>query len=178
MDRLKQIGIDLEVHRAIERARRSFNESENDILRRLLVEREAQPRSPRETQNSSSVVELRSRVRGNWTVEIRGERLAAANLKDAYRTLLLQLHGADPSFLPAFAEEKGRLRRYVAKSPDELFVGSPHLAADHARQLVEGWWYDTNLSTEQVSKRARIAARVSGLRYGEEVRILENLREI
>jgi negative regulator of replication initiation len=33
---LRQIAVDVDVHRVIENSRQSFNESENDILRRLL----------------------------------------------------------------------------------------------------------------------------------------------
>ena len=36
---MKRIEIDLEVHRAIERHRRAYSESENDILRRQVARR-------------------------------------------------------------------------------------------------------------------------------------------
>ena len=37
MSRMKQISIDVEVNRVIEANRNAFSESENDILRRLLL---------------------------------------------------------------------------------------------------------------------------------------------
>jgi hypothetical protein len=111
---------------------------------------------------------------------VRGERLCAANLKLAYRTLLETLDSLYPDFLPAFAEEKGRSRsrRFVARTRGQLYAASPHLAERHAALLESGWYFDSNVSAVQVARRARIAARICGLRYGTEVRILENLREI
>lgn len=119
-----------------------------------------------------------TRRRGQWTVEIQGERLPAPNLKLAWRTLLEALDERFPDFLSDFAEEKGRSRHYVARSPGQLFAASPHLAKRHAEPLGAGWYFDSNVSAAQVSRRARIAARLCGLHYGRDLRILENLREI
>ena len=118
------------------------------------------------------------RIRGLWTVELLGQRKSAANLKEAYRVLLLWLHAEHPTFLEAFAQARGRSRRFIARVPAQLYLKSPHLAKDHAQPLADGWFFDANLSTAQVGVRARIAARLCGLRYGSEVRILDNLREI
>jgi len=118
------------------------------------------------------------RSRGLWSVEIGGQRLPAANLKDAFRILLLALAAAHPHFLHGFAQETARGRRYVAQSPSGLYLRSPHLARAHAQKLVPGWYFDSNLSSTQVARRARIAARLCGLFYGQDVRILDNLRQI
>jgi negative regulator of replication initiation len=177
--KLKQIAIDVDVNRAIENQRRSFSESENDILRRILlpITPETRPPRPKATapDTASAIV---TRSRGQWTVEILGERRPAANLQDAYRRLLLHFHARRPDFLQKFSLEKGRSRRFVARKPSDLYLKSPHLASDHAKELTPGWYFDTNLSMEQVASRARVAARLCGLHYGTDVRILENLREI
>ena len=89
-----------------------------------------------------------------------------ANLKQAYRILLRELAMAHPHFLEAFAGEKGRARRFVARVPAALYGRSPHLARRHAEPLAGGWYFDSNLSAEQVARRARIAARLCGLCYG------------
>jgi hypothetical protein len=117
------------------------------------------------------------RSRGLWTVELGGRRIPAANLKHAYRLLLGELQAAHPGFLDAFAREKTPGRRFVARAPADLYGRSPHLAR-HAQPLGGGWYFDSNLSLTQVAKRARIAARLCGLPYGSDVRILDNLREI
>lgn len=174
----RAIEIDLAVHRAIERERRSVGESENDILRRVLLpaRRPDEPRRGSEAMRRGQAGAGRSR--GLWTVEIGGQRLAAANLKDAFRILLLALAAAHPHFLHAFAQEPARGRRYVAQSPSGLYLRSPHLARAHAQKLLDGWYFDSNLSSTQVARRARIAARLCGLFYGQDVRILDNLRQI
>jgi negative regulator of replication initiation len=171
----KQIWIDLEMHRSIERLRQSFGESESDILRRAL--RLARDKggtigSDRPTRPIGS-----ARSRGLWSVEFAGRSLAASNLKDAYRVLLCELAAAHPHFLEAFADEKGKSRRYVARTPQALYGRSVHLVR-HAAPLVEGWYFDSNLSAARASRLARIAARLCGLHYGSDVRILDNLREV
>jgi len=176
--RLKQVGIDVDVHRAIEQARLSFAESENDILRRLLLgERQTRslPPARRGTIASRETVE---RSRGLWSVEVKGQRSPAANMKDAYRQLLLKLDELSPNFIERFAVERARSRKFVAREPSDLYDSSPHLAKDHAQLLKDGWYFDTNLSTEQVASRAKIAARIAGLSYGRDVKLLENLRTI
>jgi hypothetical protein len=99
-------------------------------------------------------------------------------MKEAYRTLLLKLAEVSPNFIERFASERARSRRFVARKPTDLYDSSPHLAGEYAQPLKDGWYYDTNLSTEQVAKRARVAARVAGLSYGRDVRLLDNLREV
>jgi negative regulator of replication initiation len=188
---MKTIEIDLEVNAAIERCRHSFGESANDILRRRLLAQEDKEQDkqqdkqqdkgrPLETSSVDleSVEEPGERITGRWTVELSGRRVATSNLKGAYRTLLLLLHDRDPNFLQAYSEERARARRFVARAPTDLYLNSPKLAKDHAKPLTAGWHFDTNLSTDQVARRARIAARLSGLRYGRDVRILNGLEEI
>ena len=169
----RQIAIDLDVHRLIERQRRSFGESENEILRRLLVSARGDASGALPTRGPAAPL----RSRGLWSVEIGGRRIPAANLKDAYRALLRALAAAHPHFLEAFADEKGRTRRYVGRTPAALYGRSAHLAR-HAEPLVEGWYFDSNLSAARAGKLARVAARLCGLFYGPDVRILDNMREI
>nr|WP_294847290.1 hypothetical protein [uncultured Sphingomonas sp.] len=179
MGRLRTIGIDVDVHRIIEQARQSFAETENDILRRLLNAKGV-AREPESGIAPAPRIALptASRTRGLWCVRIGDGRIPAANLKDAYRALLLQLSAMSDDFLPAFANEKARSRRFIARRPEELYLSSPHLAKAYAAPLTNGWYFDSNLSGEQVASRARVAARIAGLRYGQDVSIMENLREI
>ena len=186
MARLKQIGVDVEVNGVIESHRRSFSEAPNDILRRLLLRRDTKPPGPSVECGHPRPSGVRpppdpppgTRSTGHWTVELCGERHAAPNLKGAYRLVLLLLSGRDPEFLDRFAEEGGRGRRFVARAPTQLFQSSPALAEKHAAPLTDGWFFDTNLSTDQVARRVRIAARMCGLHYGTDLRLLKNLEQI
>lgn len=176
MPRLKQIGIDVEVNRAIEQARLSFSESENDILRRLLLKRRAS--QAKSAAPPSAAPSGPPRQRGLWTVELLGSREPAANLKDAYRLMLQRLAGQFPDFLQKYSQEKARSRRFVARDPLDLYANAPHLVDKYAKRLADGWFFDTNLSAVQVSQRVKVAARLCGLRYGKDMRILDALREI
>jgi len=177
----KSIEIDLEVNAAIERRRRSFEESANDILRRALLAGDSPGRVPLAPAGTATDTETKrpgERMTGRWTVWFLGRREAAPNLKGAYRHLLLLLHDQDGRFLARFAGQQARARRFVARSPEDLYLNSPELAKHHAKPLVDGWFFDTNLSTDQVARRARIAARIAGLRYGEDVKIMKGFEEI
>lgn len=176
MAKLKQIGIDVDVNGVIEQARLSFSESENDILRRLLLAARGAAR-PRAGPAAAAPVGP-PRARGLWTVELLGEREAAANLQSAYRLTLERLAQRFPNFLQEFSREKARSRRFVARDPRALYGNAPHLADKHARPLGDGWYVDTNLSRVQVAQRTKIAARLCGLLYGKDLRILDNLEEI
>jgi negative regulator of replication initiation len=179
MSDMKMIEIDLDVNAAIEGERRSFRESANDILRRrLLGDREGARPPAQSAVDLESVEEPGERVTGRWMVELGGKRVSTSNLKSAYRTLLLLLEERHPDFLQAFSEERARARRFVARAPRDLYLNSPDLAKHHAKPLAAGWYFDTNLSTDQVARRARIAARLCGLKYGRDVRILNGLEEI
>jgi negative regulator of replication initiation len=177
---MKTIEIDLDVNAAIERERLSFEESPNDILRRRLLSEDEEVGRPAKTSavDLEAADEPGERITGRWTVELGGKRVSTSNLKAAYRTLLLRLHERDPNFLQAFSQERARARRFVARAPRDLYLNSPALAKRHAKPLAAGWYFDTNLSADQVARRARVAARLSGLRYGRDVRILNNLEEI
>lgn len=175
MQRLKQIGIDVEVNGAIEQARLSFAESENEILRRLLLKSRAAKAA---IDAQAPAPQGPPRARGLWSVELSGKRESAANLKDAYRLLLQRLAERFPDFLERFSREKARSRRFVARDALHLYGNAPHLAGKHAKPLVDGWFFDTNLSAVQVAQRVRVAARLCGLLYGKDLRILDDLREI
>ena len=187
---MAEVEIDAQTVALIERHRRFASESAADILKRILplVPLTPAPLTPlRATLRPAPLAPLAAilppappgtRRRGQWAVEIRGERIPAANLKSAYRTLLQALDARHPDFLELLAGEGSPSRRFVARSPRSLYGVSPHLARRHAEPLAAGWYFDTNISTVQVARRARVAARICGLRYGTDVRILENLREI
>jgi len=174
----RQIEIDVEVHRMIEQHRASFDERENDILRRLLLTAVAEQEERTVKARRARARAGTKRTRGNWSVTVEGEHMPAANLGDAYYVLLKHLATQFPGFLEAFGKEQSRNRRFVAEVPEQLYGNSSHLARGFACTLVDGWYYDSNLSSDQISRRARIAARLCGLNYGTDVKIADGLREI
>ena len=69
--------------------------------------------------------------------------------------------------------EGSERRRWVARSPEALFVTAPHLASEHAHQIAPDWYIDTNVSRAQIMARLTVAARLAGYAYGEDVRVVD-----
>jgi hypothetical protein len=82
------------------------------------------------------------------------------------RTALLALQGRDAGFLQRLSKKQVKSRRIVARRPEDLFINSPHLAADYAERLIDGWFFDTNLSSTQVQLRLGVACQVAGITFG------------
>jgi hypothetical protein len=187
---MRQIEIDLEIHRRIEAERCSFEESENAILRRLLniengnAGRKSAPQDVESTPRSAPAIELAipvgSRTTGNWSVEWSGQRFLARNLREAYLTGLARLAEHDEALFDKLSREGSGRRRYVAGRPEDLYPNSPHLAKperNNSYRLGE-WHVDLNLSRDQAAKRIRRAAALAGVHYGQEITIKDGLRSL
>lgn len=183
MEKFRQIGIDVDINRVIEASRLSFAETENDILRRLLLQAEqtclpGTPAMPLVSVTELDPPQFGSRNTGFWQAGLKGNVLAATSLKDAYCKFVLLAHRQDKLFFRRFAKLQARTRKYVAEDPRALYLKSPHLAKDHAVELTPGWFIDCNLSESQIGQRARAASRELGIQYGKEAWIREAARTI
>ena len=90
----------------------------------------------------------------------------AVHARDRYIAALRQLADRRPDFLERFAARAGTARRrYVARSREELYPGSPHLAefSTHSYELRPGWWVDVNLSQQRMQRLLEIAREVAEL---------------
>lgn len=152
---MKSIEIDLDVHRAIENARTDFAQGENEILRFLLgidsrpVDRRATPRLARSSGAYSTVL-------GDAAIE-------ANSLKELLRRVLLHLAKVRPGYMEKVAKyETRRGRRLIARTPEALYPKSPHLAA-LAEKLDGQWWFDTNVSRQQVQTYLGVLSELAGL---------------
>ncbi len=147
---LIEIEIDIEVYKAIEAQRLSFDESKNDILRRqfgigrgsqMLTQPPAAFAPPREK---------RQRRSGQYSVSWTGGQAAGTSLKDVLKTTILALEERSPGFIEILARHRTpRGRRIVASKPEELYPGNPQLVEQGAERLDSRWWFDTNVSTGQ-----------------------------
>ena len=154
---MREIEIDLDVHRKIEAGRQSFRESENTILRRLLgidakasaVARPTAPRTPRSS--------------GAYSTALGGTFIEANSLKELLRRAILVGEKQKPGTIDRLAREPTRRgRRVVARTSSELYPNAPHLAG-FAEALTDGWWYDTNVSRRQVKGYLAMLAGALGL---------------
>lgn len=148
---MKSIEIDLDVHRAIENGRLSFEESENDVLRRLLgidVRRPAESRPAPRLPRSS----------GAYSTHV-GEKMIEANsLKELLRRVLLELERRWPGFLSSLAgQATPRGRHIVSGTAQGLYPNAPHLAG-LAEKVNDSWWFDTNVSRRQVEAYLKLFA--------------------
>jgi hypothetical protein len=154
---VKTIEVDIDVHRTIENARTSFDQTPNDILRWLLaIDRRAAEATQRPRVRSP-------RSSGAYSVDIGGQPIEANSLKELLRRTILYLEKRRPGFIAALARHSTpRKRRIVAKAPEALYPGAPHLVV-LGEQLDATWWFDTNVSRQQAESYLRVIAEIAHL---------------
>ncbi len=151
---MKDIGIDIDVHRAIEAGRLSFEESANAILRRLLGI-DAKPAAARPP---GSIRQPRSS--GAYQTVLGKVVVEGNSLKELLSRVLLVAERLQPGFLRRLAETStARGRRIVARSAEQLYPKTPHLA-EYGERLDETWWFDTNVGRNQVLATLRVIAKL------------------
>jgi predicted type IV restriction endonuclease len=79
----------------------------------------------------------------------------------------------DASFLERFAArpKHGRTRRYIARTPEELYPGRVDLAREHSSKLKSGWYIGTNVSRAQIERIIEMACEVSRVRFGKDLTV-------
>lgn len=104
---------------------------------------------------------------------INGERYPARNARDVFVSVFEALSQRDATFLERFAAlpKHGRTRRYLARSPEELYPGRPDLSREHSTQLSSGWWLGTNVSRAAIERIIEMACEVARINYGRELSI-------
>lgn len=74
--------------------------------------------------------------------------------------------------MAAAVSQLGSARNYVARSPQELHPTRTLVWAQrYSRRLADGWYADTNLNRERMSRILHAAVRAAGLVWGEDVRV-------
>ena len=101
-----------------------------------------------------------------------GQPYPARNARDMLVTVFEVLSKRDPTFLERFASlpKHGHTRRYLARSPKELYPGRADLAHE-SKQLSSGWWLGTNLSRASIERIIQMACEVAQIGYGRELSI-------
>lgn len=108
-------------------------------------------------------------------VEYRGTMYQQWNYIDIHIALLTRLWMDFPDQREAMARAVGlcgNTRTYVATNRSELFPAqTDSFAQRFSRNLVDGWYVDTNLGRERMCRILPAAVRAAGLRWGEDVRV-------
>ena len=150
----KTIDIDLDVYKALEANRISFNEDHNSILRRLLSLTLSSDQ-PRERPRAS-------RSSGEYSLRLLGEEIGVKSVRDALRTALLKLSD-EPGFLDKLSKRQtAKGRRIVARKPEDIYPNRPQLTK-WAYELNPEWYFDTNISRETCARYLEIIASVAGI---------------
>lgn len=104
---------------------------------------------------------------------INGQRYPAKNARDVLVSVFEALSQRDATFLERFAAlpKHGRTRRYLARSPEDLYPGRPDLSREHSTQLSSGWWLGTNVSRAAIERIIEMACEVARINYGRELSI-------
>jgi predicted type IV restriction endonuclease len=120
--------------------------------------RQIVPRPANETSRSGRLV-------------LKGKSYPYHNAKDAMVIVLRELAHADPAFLERCSQHpnaQGRKRRYIARTPEELYPDREDLR-EMREQLPDGWLVATNLNNVLKKTIIRLAAEVAGLTFGKDV---------
>jgi hypothetical protein len=110
-------------------SRNGPDESLEAVVRRALtVLAAAPPLTSSLTAAPSSTLRNDGVAGGRHSVTLFGKTIAVRTKQDVLATVLNVLSRRDGDFLPRFANERGRTRRFVARSREALYPGSSHLA--------------------------------------------------
>lgn len=153
----KTIEIDLDVNRAIETGRVSFDETHHAILRRLLgIE-------PRPVGVASRPKVRSPRSSGAYSTMVANRPVEANSLKELLRRVILVCAEGRPGFLDALAQSSTRRGRHIiADSPEGVYPQSPQLV-EYAERLNSAWWFDTNIGKGQLSAYFKVIAKLARL---------------
>jgi hypothetical protein len=154
---LTNISIDLEVYKALEARRQSFDETHNAILRRVL-----------EITGTPATDFLQHRERamrssGEYELTILGEIKEVRSLREALSTALLKVEEVQPGFLEKLTRRpttKGR--HIVARKPEDIYPQKPQLV-QHAARLNGEWFFDTNISRKACERYLSIIGLVADI---------------
>jgi hypothetical protein len=102
-----------------------------------------------------------------------GKSYTYENAKDAMVTILQELANRDPTFLQRCSQHpdaQGRKRRYIARTPEELYPDREDLREMRA-QLPGGWLVATNINNILKKTLIKLAAEVAGLKFGKDINV-------
>ena len=93
--------------------------------------------------------------------------------KDSFVGLFRHFAELEPTFPEQFrvaARGIGRTRRYVGRTPQEVYPGRPGLWSE-TEPFAPGWVVGTNESDDKKRQLLKLACQVMGLRFGRDVQV-------
>ena len=102
---------------------------------------------------------------------LQGHVVIATSAREILVRVFEKLTSRDETFLSRFAAlpKHGRIRRYLARDPGDLYPGRPDLAQEYSHELTSGWWIGTNYSRKAITGIIQMACGVARLRFGQDL---------
>jgi predicted type IV restriction endonuclease len=102
---------------------------------------------------------------------LNGQFVPCQNGRDVLIGVFETLSQQDASFLERFAArpKHGKTRRYLARSPKELYPGRLDLAQEYSAKLSSGWFVGTNVGKAQIGKIIEMCCEVAHLSFGSDL---------
>lgn len=111
-----------------------------------------------------------SRRTGQYVLEIKGQTIECASLKEVLSKGLLAMEKHLNGTLDRLSTVKPRSKRIVSRNRNHLFT-DPALVDKYAEKLAEGWWYGTNNSKDETITWLRRGANISELKWGSDIKV-------
>jgi hypothetical protein len=119
---------------------------------------ESQPQANRVRANRRS---------GEYWFELHGKRLVFGSLRELLGQSLRSIEAERPGTLEKLSHIKPKSKRIVAREKKLLFE-SEHLSDNYGDELMAGWWYGINNSSEETSTWLERACGCAGLKWGKD----------
>ena len=130
------------------------------------------PGSRGQTSTDQSPTSVRPKTTSRrGTLVVSGKEFPYGNAKEAVAIVLSELQSADPTFLQRLSQHpksRGRKRRYVAQSSEDLYPDRPDLRKRH-KQLSDNWLLSTYIDARIKKAIIQAAAEVAGLQLGRDI---------
>ena len=144
---------------------------------RTVVSQIAKPMIDRTSEAKSAVGSsegdaAKNRLKGK--VSLFGEAHPYRNGKERLIIVLRELARRDGAFLDRcyrVSAFKGRKRRHISRTKEELYPGRSDMQRDFTEQLPGGWWLGTNLNNKKKEALVRAAIEVAGLKLGFDIEV-------
>jgi len=103
--------------------------------------------------------------------QLEGQHFPARSAREVLVNVFETLASRDATFLDRFASlpKHGRKRRYLARTPEELYPDRPDLARDHSVSINSGWHLGTNVSRAAIQRIISMACTVAHLVFGHDL---------
>ena len=104
---------------------------------------------------------------------LRGKQVETGTSIGTLVKILTIFERENPAFMERFAvRTRSRNRNLVARNRADLY-DKPHLVDRHSKELGNGWWLGSNLSTTQIRKHVETACDVARVRFGLQLKLVE-----